>query len=121
MKTTTLTLTGDERTVLGLAVECYVRLGLGQVSEIARRFDLLHGTRLNPEKVEQVRRLCDEMEDVLWDGEDPWMLEDGQTSLYTLTAFLLDARLNGNKNGERWVKWRIKTHGTGETVDPREP
>ena len=114
MTHTTLELTADERTVLAMALEFYIRMGLGQTSEIAQRLDLIHGERLTPEKLERIRVLCDDIEDVLWDGEAPWRLEDAETSAYTLTAFLLDARLTGNKKGEGWVRRRLAERKPGE-------
>lgn len=103
MATTTLNLTRDDRIALSLALEFYIRMALGQASEIAQRLDLLHGKRLTPEKLDRIRLLCDEMEDVLWDGAAPWRLEDAETSSFALRAFLLDSRLSGNTKGERWA------------------
>ena len=110
-------LTDDERIALGMALEFYIRMGLGQVGEIAQRLNLLHGDRLTPEKMDRIRELCDEMEDVLWDDAPPWKLEDAETSDYTLTAFLLDARLTGNTKGERWARGRLRDR---EKLDQQE-
>ena len=111
MNTTRLELSAAERTVLALALEFYVRMALGQVSEIAQRLDLIHGERLTPEKLERIRQLCEEIEDVLWGEAEPWRLEDAETSAYALTAFLLDARLTGNKKGEQWALRRLAERG----------
>lgn len=100
-----------------MALELYIRMALGQVSEIAQRLDQIHGERLTPEKMDRVRQLCEEIEDVLWDGAAPWRLEDAQTSAYTLTAFLLDARLSGNKKGERWVRRRLAEREQGDKIE----
>lgn len=104
---TNLDLSADEQKVLGLAMEFYIRMGLGQVSEIAQRLNLIHGDRLPPEKMDRIRQLCEEMEEVLWDGEEPWKLEDDKTSLYTLTAFLLDSKISGNAKGQKYAEKRI--------------
>ena len=104
-------LTEDEWIALEMALEFYIRMGLGQVGEIALRLDLLHGDRLTPEQKERIRELCDEIEAVLWEDAPPWRLEDAETSDYTLTAFLLDARLTGNKKGERWARERLQQGG----------
>jgi hypothetical protein len=107
----TITLNQSERLVLELALEFYIRMGLGQVGEIARRLDLLHGERLTPAKRDRVRELCDQMEGVLWEDAPPWRLEDAETSNYLLTAFMLDARLAGNEKGERWARERLRGCG----------
>ena len=117
MSRTTIKLTEDERLALAMALEFYIRMGLGQVGEVARRLDLLHGERLTPAKRERLHELCGEVEDVLWDDAAPWRLEDGETSDYLLTAFLLDAKLAGNKKGERWARGRLRTGGR---LDRRE-
>lgn len=113
-------LSEDEQKVLELAMECYIRVGLGQFSELARRLDLTHGERLTEEQREEVRELADEMERTAL-GDVPWMLGDAETSLYTLLAFRLDARLSGNLAGVFWANKRIKEKvRQGEQVDPRE-
>lgn len=106
-KSDNLNLSEDEQKVLGMAMEFYIRMGLGQVSEIAQRLNLIHGDRLTPEKMDRIRQLCDELEDTLWDGEEPWRLEDDKTSLYTLTAFLLDSKISGNLKGQKYAEKRI--------------
>lgn len=113
----TIRLNGDERFALDMTLEFYIRMGLGQVGEIARRLDLLHGERLTPAKRDRIRELCDEMEEVLWEDAAPWRLEDAETSNYLLTAFLLDARLAGNRTGERWARERLRGC---RTLDPKE-
>jgi hypothetical protein len=110
-RNTRITLTQDERLALELSLEFYIRMGLGQVGEIARRLDLLHGERLTPAKRDRIRQLCDEMEEVLWGDAAPWRLEDTETSNYLLTAFLLDARLAGNWKGECWARDRLRGCG----------
>lgn len=117
MRQTPMSLNDDERLALEMALEFYIRMGLGQVGEIAQRLDLLHGDRLTPDKKERIRELCDEMENVLWEDAAPWRLEDAQTSNYILTAFLLDARLAGNTKGERWARRRLQN---GRKLDRNE-
>jgi len=98
----------EQKRVLEMAMEFYIRLGLGQFSEIATRLDLLHGKRIDPEKMERIRQLCEEMEELAW-GEDgkPWNLKDEETSLYTLNAFLLEAQMAGRIKESKWAKDRI--------------
>ncbi len=116
----TIRLTDDEQRVLELALEFYVRLGLGQFSEIAQRVDLIHGARLTPDQKHNVRQLCNELEDVLWASQAPWQLGDNDTSLHTLVAFGLDARLARNPKGQRWAQRRIKKRAEVEQIDYRE-
>ena len=115
-----LRLGDDEQRVVGMAVEFYIRLALGQFGEIATRLDLLQGKRLEPEKLERVRQLCEELEEVVWGGGAPWRLDEDETSLYTLIAFGVEARLVGNDKGQRWAQRRIKQRAKFERIDHRE-
>lgn len=103
-----ITLTEDQEKVLKLAVEFYIRLGLGRFSELFIHLNLLQGNRLGPEKLERIRQLCDEVEDLAFDDNKNWNLEDEETSIYTVIAFLLESQMNGNKKDVTWAKKRIK-------------
>jgi hypothetical protein len=103
-----------------MSLEFYIRLALGQFGEIATRLDLLQGKRLEPDKVERVRRLCEELEEVVWGDGTPWRLDDDETSLYTLMAFGMEARLVGNDKGRRWAQRRIDERAKFERIDHRE-
>jgi hypothetical protein len=98
----TLRLTDEQKHVLDMAIEFYIRLGLGQFSEIA------------------TRQLCEEMEDLCWRGERPWNLKDEDTSAFTLTAFEMEARLAGNLKNARWADRRIRERAAKEPLDPQE-
>jgi hypothetical protein len=102
-----LNLTDEQKRALEMMTEFYVRLGLGQFSEIATRLDLLQGGRISPERMERIRQLCEEMEELAWGDGKPWGLEDDQTSVYTLTAFLLEAQMAGNRKNAGWAERRI--------------
>ena len=97
-------LTEEQKRVLEMAIEFYIRLGLGQFSEIFTRLDLLQGNRLDPDKKERLRQLCEEMQELTQD----WKLTDEETSLYTLTAFLIEAQMNNNEKSVRWAEKRIR-------------
>ncbi len=115
-----LNLTDDERRVLEMAIEFYIRLGLGQFSEIATRLHLLQGDRINPQRLERIRQLCGEMEELAWGEGTPWNLKDEDTSAYTLTAFGLEARMAGNNKNARWADRRIRDRAAREPLDPKE-
>jgi hypothetical protein len=103
-----LNLTDEQKRVLEMAIEFYIRLGLGQISEISTRLDLLHGGRLGPEKMERIRQLCEEMEGIIEDGCEPLTLKDDEVSIYTLTAFLLESQMAGKVKSTKWAKERIQ-------------
>jgi hypothetical protein len=115
-----LRLGDDEQRVVEMALEFYIRLALGQFGEIATRLDLLQGKRLEPDKLERARRLCEELEEVVWGDRAPWRLDDDETSLYTLVAFGVEARLAGNDRGRRWAQRRIKQRAEIERIEHRE-
>ena len=119
MSLKTIRLNEDEQRVLELALEFYVRLGLGQFSEIAQRYDLLR-PHLDPERLERLRQLAESMEEVCWHDAEPWHLADESTSLHTLIAFALESRLTGNTKGQRWAQRRIKEKGVFEKIEHRE-
>jgi replicative superfamily II helicase len=100
-------LTDEQKRVLEMATEFYIRLGLGQFSEIATRLNLLHGNRIDPDKMERIRQLCEEMEELTFGDGKPWTLKDDETSIYTLTAFLTEAQMAGNKKNAKWAEERI--------------
>jgi hypothetical protein len=115
-----LKLTDHEMRVLDMALEFYIRLGLAQFSEIATRLDLLQGDRIKPQRLERIRQLCEEMEELCLDDGRPWSLHDEDTSAYTLTAFGLEARMAGNTKNARWAARRIRERGAREPLDPQE-
>lgn len=116
----TLRLNEEEQHVLGMALEFYIRLGLGQVSEIAQRLHLIHGDRLKEQRMERIRQLCDEAEELTWNDGRPWSLHDLETSRYTLTAFGLEARMAGNTKNAKWAAKRIREKAAFEPLDRRE-
>lgn len=97
----------DQRKVLEMAIEFYIRLGLGQFSEIATRIDLLCGKKISPSKMKRIRKLCDKIEDILIGEEKPWSLSDDDISLYTLNAFLIEAQLFDKTKTIKWAEERI--------------
>lgn len=100
-------LTLEQDKVLKLALEFYIRLGLGRFSEIFTQFNILQGSRLGPEKLERIRQLCEQIEDLVFDDK-VWNLEDEETSIYTIVAFHLDSILNNNKKDIVWANKRFK-------------
>jgi hypothetical protein len=115
-----LKLSDGEMRVLEMALEFYIRLGLGQFSEIATRLDRLQGDRLKQERLERIRQLCAEAEELCWDDGRPWSLHDEDTSAYTLTAFGLEAKMAGNAKNARWAARRIRVRAAREPLDPQE-
>jgi hypothetical protein len=100
-----LVLTRPEQVVLDTALEFYVRLGLGQFSEIGTRFRLLtHDRELVP--YERIASVMEDMERDVWAGS-PWRVNDRRTGMHTVVAFLLQARLRGNDREQRWAYRRI--------------
>ena len=100
-----LVLTRPERVVLDTALEFYVRLGLGQFSEIGTRFRLLaHDRELVP--YERIAAVMDDVERSVWAGS-PWRITDRRTGMHTLVAFLLQARLRRDAREQRWAHRRI--------------
>lgn len=116
----TIRLTKDEQHVLGMALEFYIRLGLGQLSEIGQRLHLIHGDRIKEQRMERIRQLCDEAEELSWDDGRPWTLHDPETSRYTLTAFGLEARTAGNTKNAKWAARRIREKAVFEPLDRQE-
>lgn len=116
----TIRLNEDEQHVLGMALEFYIRLGLGQCGEIAQRLHLIHGDRLKEQRMERIRQLCDEAEELTWDDGRPWSLRDDETSAYTLAAFGLEAKLAGNRKMAKWAYQRIRERMAMERLDPKE-
>jgi hypothetical protein len=109
-------ITVDQRKTLEMALEFYIRLGLGQFSEIATRINLLHGERLDPDKLQRIAEICNELEELVWEDK-PWGIEDKEVSLYTLNAFLLEAQLAENFDSVRWCNRRIrKKTASGEKI-----
>lgn len=115
----TIRLNEEEQHVLGMAIEFYIRLGLGQFSEIAQRLHLIHGDRIKEQRMERIRQLCDEAEELTLEGR-PWSLHDPETSAYTLAAFGLEARMAGNTKNAKWAARRIKEKAVFEPLDRHE-
>jgi hypothetical protein len=44
----------------------------------------------------------------MWDEAKQWDIKDPETSLYVLTAFLLDSKLTGNAPGVKYANKRIE-------------
>lgn len=100
-----LVLTKPEQVVLETALEFYVRLGLGQFSEIGTRLSLLtHDRELVP--YERIASVMEDLERSVWGGS-PWRITDRQTGMHTVVAFLLQARLRGNDREQKWAHRRI--------------
>lgn len=116
----TLRLDDEKQRVLGHALELYVRVGLGQFGEIARRLDSIHGSRLSAEQRAEVARLCDEIELVMWGEQKPWRIEEPETSLFTLLAFLIEGEVLGNQSQVRWAQRRCDQRRSHEQVEKRE-
>jgi len=118
-KNVVLSLTPEEAEALDLALEFYIRLGLGQLSEIGNRLELLlgkHGrTHLDTikEQMEQCEQLLHE------DGKPCCLGKDNEVSAYTLTAFLIQSKLVGNHKGIKWAKQRLQRMGDANIL-PRE-
>lgn len=102
-----LTLSDDQIRVLEMSLAFYIRLGLGQFSEIALRLNLLHGDKISPEKMERISQLCEEMQELAWGDEKPWNIMDADASIYTLTAYLLESQMSGRSKVINWVSKRI--------------
>lgn len=101
-----LALTKPEQVVLDTALEFYIRLGMGQFSEIGTRFRLLaHDRELVP--YGRIAAVMEEMEGSVWAGS-PWRITDRQTGMHTVVAFLLQARLRGDDREQRWAYRRIR-------------
>lgn len=95
----------EEKAVLNYALEHYIRLGLGQLSDIANRLSLLllPNNRTN-ETFREVQDLLDEAENKLGGA---WTFNDPRVTRYTLVALLLQARLNDDDEAIAWVKQRL--------------
>ena len=116
----TLKLSEIEQHVLEMALEFYIRMGLGQLSEIAQRLHLIHGDRIKAQRMERIRQLCDEVEELTWDDGRPWTLHDPETSRYILTAFGLEARMAGNTKNASWAARRVREKAAFEPLDRKE-
>lgn len=103
-----ITLTEDTKNTLKRAIEFYIRMGLGRFSEIFHQFNILQGDRLGPDKLERIAQLCDEIEELAFEDDKNWKLQDDEISIYTLNAFLLESQMNGNRKDVSWAKKRIK-------------
>lgn len=109
-----LSLTTAEKETLDVILEFYIRLGLGQLSEIATRLRLL--TEKRPKAVtEEVMQSLKALEAKLFEGERPWRLEDVATSPHTLLAFAIQAKLQGNMESLEWAMLRLREM-RGETL-----
>jgi len=101
-----LVLTESEQVVLDTALEFYVRLGLGQLSEIGLRLRLLtHDREFVP--YDRITATLSELERDVWTGT-PWRVGDRQAGLHTLIAVLIQARLRGDAREERWARRRVR-------------
>jgi hypothetical protein len=100
-------LTVEQQRVLEMAIEFYIRLGLGQFSQIAQRIDILHGKRIGSDRMDRIRQLCEEMEEYALIDDSPMKLGDERCSIYTLTAFLLESRMACKPKQVRWAQNQI--------------
>ena len=88
------------------ALEFYVRLGLGQCSEIGTRLRLLAQDR-EFVPYDRIAATLSELERDVWAAR-PWRLSDRATGLHTLIAFLIQARLRGDAREQRWAQRRVR-------------
>lgn len=95
----------QEIRVLELALEHYVRLGLGQLSDIAIRLSLLL-TSIEKEKLTRLQELMAEAEQAIGGSLN---FSNSEVSRYTLIALLLQARLNNDLVAIKWITERLKT------------
>lgn len=109
MSQNNIDLTEEQAKVLQLAVEFYIRLGLGRFSELFVHFSLLQGDRLSVETMDKIRNLSYEIEELVFGESDKnWDLKDDKVSLYTMTAFLLESQMSENKKDAAWARKRIR-------------
>ncbi len=118
-KNVVLSLTPEEAEALDLALEFYIRLGLGQLSEIGSRLELLLGKqgRAHLDTIKEQMEQCEQM--LHEDGKPCCLGKDREISAYTLTAFLIQSKLIGNQKGMKWAKQRLQRMGDANIL-PRE-
>ena len=92
----------EKQTVL-LALEILGNLGIGKFSDVAVRLNLLHKKR-GEKVIAKLEKVFEMLEARI--SED-WRLGDEPTSLYTLVAYLLQARLNQLTKSEKLLEERI--------------
>ncbi len=109
MKNKQVDINDTEQRVLEMALEFYIRLGLGQFSQIAQRLNLLCGRRLGKAKLEQITKMMNKLEEIVWDGQ-PWMLRDDETSVYTVMGACVEGKMNSDTKFVEWAEARIKEH-----------
>lgn len=118
-KNVVLSLTPEEAEALDLALEFYIRLGLGQLSEIGARLELILGKR-GRACLDAVKEQMEQCEQLLQaDGKPCNLARDREVSAYTLTAFLIQSKLVGNHKGVKWAKQRLQRMGDANIL-PRE-
>jgi hypothetical protein len=118
-KNVVLSLTPEEAEALDLALEFYIRLGLGQLSEIGSRLELLLGKH-GRAQLEFIKEQLEQCEQILFDDGKPCCLgKDREVSAYTLTAFLIQSKLIGNHKGIKWAKQQLQRMGDANIL-PRE-
>lgn len=100
-------LSSNQIKVLDSALEFYIAMGLGQISEIGLRLRTLLYKRINLD-LEEVQQILDTLENKLLGGVTPWKLGDEDTSAYTVAAYGIQALLHENKDGVSWAAKRLR-------------
>jgi hypothetical protein len=105
MKMKTLLLSEREAVALKAAIEMYIRVGLGQLAEIAVALERLTERRETP-KLDETRSLLAECERTLYKSKE-WLLQDPETSSLTIAAFGVQAKLDDNVAAWEWTSKRL--------------
>lgn len=107
-----LLLSERESIAVTKALELYIRLGLGQLSEIGTVLEELTELRtIDHDDIEEIKYHLIESDGLLRRG-DEWLLQDAATHSLTVAAFGVQAKL-----GENWAAWEWacrELHGKGD-------
>lgn len=104
-----LDLTDKQTVALRLALDFYIRLGLGQFTELATRFDLMYGKNISSSKLAKLRKLCNEMEKVIGGGidGDEAVYGSKEASAHVLNAWLIEAQMLNDRKLIKNLKKQI--------------
>lgn len=101
-----LLLSEREAHVLNLMCELYIKIGLGQLSEVGKIFEIL-----TEQRNVDAKPICDTMnklEDELLKNNN-WKLEDKETSSYVLIGLAIQSLLGENYKGWEWACKQIRS------------
>jgi hypothetical protein len=108
-----LLLSDREAIALDKALELYIRLGLGQLTEVTGALKELHGKRdKDPDNYAEIDYYLGHAQTSLrgFDDEE-WKLEDAETDSLTIAAFGIQAKLGDNTSAWEWACKRLHDNG----------